>query len=311
VETQYVQQGDIFNFSGEVFKHDKLPAGVYTISQDMNGNLFLIRKRLNTDNLIKMPNSTADEINQIVDGFLTGEIKEAFERYGILYKRGILMYGPPGTGKTCIINQLVETAQAKDMVVLLGPQPQFVKTLVEKIRALEESNRAIMAVWEEFEDWVECNEAGILNLLDGIEQIDNVIYIATTNYIQRVPQRIRNRPSRFADVIEVGFPSAEVRHIFLKAKVHEDDNVDLDLWVEKTEGFTIDHLKDLIISVLVLKVPLDKAIDKLRNMGKEVGYGYDEDENGCDCPTCRRIADDPVAAPMIDFGAAKSPGSGW
>lgn len=297
METQYLQRDATFHFSGEVFKHSVLPSGVYGVQQDHNGDIFLIKKTLNTDDLIKMPNSTADEVNEIVDGFLTGRIKDAFERYGILYKRGILMYGPPGTGKTCIINQLVQTAESKDMIVLLGPNPSFVKFVVSKIRAIEDSPRAVMVVWEEFEKWVYNDEAAILNLLDGIEQIDSALYIATTNYIQKVPQRIRNRPSRFADVIEVGFPTPEVRGIFLKSKIHEDDDVDLDMWVEATEGLTIDHLKDLIISVLVLKIPFDEALDKLRNMGKE-------DEDDCDCDACQSRVD----APMLEMAAPSSIG---
>jgi len=55
----------------------------------------------------------------------------------------------------------------------------------------------------------------------------------------------------------------EVEHL------HADDNINLDEWVEKTEGLTIDHLKDLIISVLVLNIPLDDAINKLKVLNKE------------------------------------------
>lgn len=287
MDTQYLQRDATFHFSGEVFKHAKLPPGVYGVNVDYNGNPFLVKQNLNTDDLIKMPNSVAGEINTIVDEFLNDNIKAAFERYGILYKRGILMYGPPGTGKTCIINQLIETAVKKNMVILLGVQPGLVNTVVSKIREIEQDNRAVMVVWEEFEDWICDSKSSILNLLDGIQQIDNTMYVATTNYIDQIPQRIRNRPSRFANVIEVGFPTAEVRRIFLKSKIHEDDEVDLDRWVEMTQGLAIDHLKDLIISVLVLHLPFDESLKKLRNLGKEeTEYDYEGDDECCKAEPC-------------------------
>ena len=55
METQYLQQEKTFRFSGEVFKHAKLPSGVYGINQDSMGELFLVEKTVSTDNLIKMP----------------------------------------------------------------------------------------------------------------------------------------------------------------------------------------------------------------------------------------------------------------
>ena len=96
--------------------------------------------------------------------------------------------------------------------------------------------------------------------------MNNIFYVATTNYIEDIPQRIRNRPSRFAEVIEIGPPDKELRRAYLLAKIHEDDVVNIDEWVEKTDGLTIDHLKNLIINVLVLGLPLDDAVEKLRNL---------------------------------------------
>ena len=96
------------------------------------------------------------------------------------------------------------------------------------------SDRPIMVIWEEFENWVAGYEADILNILDGVHQVDNVFYIATTNYIQQIPPRIRNRPSRFADVIEIGPPSANLRKAYIEAKIHPDDKIDIKKWVKKS-----------------------------------------------------------------------------
>jgi len=138
-----------------------------------------------------------------------------------------------------------------------------VKGIVDCVRGIEQTDRPFMVVWEEFENWVENSESELLALLDGIQQVDNTIYIATTNYIDTIPERIKDRPSRFADVMEIGLPNATARRIFLEAKIHKTDNVDIAMWVNETEGLSIDHLKDLIISVLVLGMSFEKALEKV------------------------------------------------
>jgi len=268
--TQYLQQEDgAIRFSGPVNKLQKLPAGTYSASQDQFGNIYLNPFETHTDKLIALPGSPAEKINKEVDYFLSEDVRKRFERYDLLYKRGLLMHGIPGTGKTSIVHLLMRQAVKKDMVVLINPEPALVCYIVDYVREIEKTDRPVMVVWEEFERWVDKCEGDLLDLLDGVDQVDNAFFLATTNYLEQIPPRIRNRPSRFADVIEIGPPGPSLRKAFIHAKVHRDDNVNLQEWVDKTEGLTIDHLKDLIISVLVLEVSLDDAIAKIRRMEQE------------------------------------------
>lgn len=267
--TQYLEREDTIDFSGPVTSKKKLKSGVYVINEQTDGTLYLSKKTIQTEELVRLPNSIADKINQSVDAFLTSEIRVAFDKYGILYKRGLLMYGEPGTGKSTILNQIMATAHKKDMITLFNPAPAWVPQIIENVREVEETERPFMIIWEEFEDWCHRSETELLSLLDGINQISNIFFVATTNYLNSIPPRIRNRPSRFADIIEVGALTKEARKTYLTAKIHAEDKINIDEWVEKTEGKTIDHLKDLIISVLVLKIPLKQAIEKLDSMGSE------------------------------------------
>jgi len=263
----YLQdENGTINFSRPVTKLTRLDAGIYMPGIDSQGEILLTPFKAHTDGLITLPDSPAELIDRNVNDFLTKDTEEKFNRYNIVYKRGILMYGPPGTGKTSIVHILMKTAVEKDMIILLNPQSYLVPLVVDTVRSIEDTDRSFMVVWEEFENVVYHQEGVLLNLLDGVQSVPGVFYIATTNYIQQIPERIRNRPSRFAEVMEIGFPSRELRRAFLAAKIHKDDDIDVDLWADRTEGMSIDHLKDLIISVLVIGVPLDEAIIKLNNL---------------------------------------------
>ena len=275
MNTQYLQQENgTIRFSGPLKKLKTLPAGIYDANVDQFGDIYLNTVDTHTDELITLPGSPAEQINADVDSFLSAEVRHKFERYNLLYKRGLLMHGIPGTGKTSIVHLLMRQAIKKNMVVLLNPRPHLVESVADTVRSIEKVDRPFMVVWEEFERWVESEEGNLLDLLDGVDQVDNVFFLATTNYLEQIPSRIRNRPSRFSDIIEIGAPDAPLRRAYLEAKIHDDDEVNMDEWVEKTAGLTIDHLKDVVISVLALDVSLDNAIAKIKRMEQEdMEYG--------------------------------------
>ena len=291
---QYLKRENIFEFSGPCSLEKKLPAGVYKICQNNMGELYLRAEDIQTELLINLPDSPMETIMNKIDSFLTDKIRQAFHRYGMIYKRGILLYGPPGTGKTSVVNQVIEVAtKKKDMVVLLCPYPAWVKQVVDNIREIEKCDRSVMVIWEEFEDVVNDDESTILSLLDGVSQVGNIIYLATTNYIGDIPARIISRPSRFADVFEIGMPNDNVRKNFILSKLRKGDKVDIDLWVSQTVGLSNDHLKDLIINVFVLEIPFAEAVERTRKLGEDHRersdavrrynrYGYNTDEESPD-----------------------------
>ena len=269
-----IREGAYFASVESVVKH-RLPNGVYTAGVDEWGSIYFRPFVPITDELIEFKDSLSEQIVKMVDHFLSQEVKDAFTKYNIVYKRGVLLYGMPGTGKTSVVNLIMQTAAKKDMVILYNIPPNLVNASVDAIRAVEKNNRKIMVIWEDFEDIVTNYERDILNLLDGIVQVEDIFYIATTNFLDEIPNRVKKRPSRFADIIEVGTPPAELRRKYILSKLHPEDNIDINFWVEHTEGFTIDQLKDLVINVLVLGMDIDKAIEKSR----EAFTYFEEDEN--------------------------------
>jgi SpoVK/Ycf46/Vps4 family AAA+-type ATPase len=108
----------------------------------------------------------------------------------------------------------------------------------------------------------------ILNLLDGIKQIDNVVYIATTNHPEKLEDRITNRPSRFDRRYEVELPNEEVRKAYIQNKLSEEDlkGIDLNSWIKESEGFSLAHMRELVISVITMDNSFEDTIARLKGM---------------------------------------------
>jgi SpoVK/Ycf46/Vps4 family AAA+-type ATPase len=103
-------------------------------------------------------------------------------------------------------------------------------------------------------------------MLDSAKTIDNVLFIATTNYPDRLDARLWNRPGRFSHVVKIGLPGEKTREAYLKAilKNHRD----VSEIVRRSEGFTIDHLTSLINAVYREKKELGPEIERLRILFK-------------------------------------------
>ena len=114
------------------------------------------------------------------------------------------------------------------------------------------------------------NEQAILDMLDGSVKHSNTILIATTNYPERLPDRIINRPSRFDRVEYIGTPSKNDRKIYLKEKSKTLSTKDINKWVKDTNGWTLAHIKELILSVEVFGLGYVETLDRLNKMRKKL-----------------------------------------
>jgi len=262
---------------GKVAK--RLPAGTYHFSIPMFSPPLFTEMEMNFDELIKLEGGIYDELRTYVDNFASDEGKEAHRTLGTLWKTGILLYGKPGTGKTSFMHQLIEWFIAKhDAIVIYGPATNMYSTIVETIRD-GDPDRLIMIVADEFEKHSRGNaEMDILNFLDGHLSEPGVIYLAATNYMHKVSDRIKNRPSRFNFVKEIPLPSADHRAQILKAKlpIEAQEKIDMVELAEQTAGLSIDHVKAVMTYMLVYKKTLEQAVDIAKSfseVAKDYNYG--------------------------------------
>jgi SpoVK/Ycf46/Vps4 family AAA+-type ATPase len=250
----------------------KLPPGIYEIEQPFGSPPYLEQLNIKTDNVVQMKGSVTEQVLAEVEKFWSDGVSQKFKDYGLIHKRGILLHGDPGCGKTITLSQVAKYVATNGGIVLFNPGVNALVYMVKRIREINGDGTKICVMWEEFDTMLNRDEAALLSLLDGELQISNVLYIATTNYISKVPARIKNRPSRFARIIEVQRPTKEARLAFFKQKLVGDDKKYIENFAEITEGFVVDQMKDLIISVCCFGTNPAEAVNKILEMsGQSMG----------------------------------------
>lgn len=96
----------------------------------------------------------------------------------------------------------------------------------------------------------------------------NADSVATTNHPERLDAHFTNRPGRFDIKKKLNHLTAEGREYFLKHKLKEGEleKIDLPKWVKDTEGLSIAHLKELIVSVLIMGKEYNSVVETLKRM---------------------------------------------
>jgi hypothetical protein len=149
-----------------------------------------------------------DEVkSRIVDGLNNWkDSKSWYKNHQLTYKIGVFLHGDPGTGKSTIakaISSMFENAP----ILTIDPN-DVMKSIAGILRMRKKYTGTIVILIEDFDMYckkrkdsdddqrrdnkVDANQNAIFQLLDGIYSTDNTIYIATTNYKNKLdPALIR------------------------------------------------------------------------------------------------------------------------
>ena len=262
VNSQYLMTNNIAMPIGNSQLHKQLPPGCYEMHYTNSGiNFELINTE--TDELLKFEDPTHKTILSEMDDFW--ERKQKYKDMGYLHNRAILMFGPPGSGKSSIIKIATSDLIKKGDIVFVGKNISLLSEGLKSFREVEPDRRCLAIM----EDIDELGEHSLLQLLDGGNTVDNIVYLGTTNYVDRLPDRVL-RPGRFDRKILVSHPPATGRKAYFEAKLKNsiDENTMTEL-VKATEGFSFGHLRELITSVFCLGQNLDNVLKRLSGSGLE------------------------------------------
>ncbi|WP_435143429.1 CDC48 family AAA ATPase [Halobaculum sp. P14] len=181
---------------------------------------------------------------------------EVFEAMDMESAKGVLMYGPPGTGKTLLAKAVANESESNFISVkgpellnkYVGESEKGVREVFSKAR----ENAPTIIFFDEIdaiatERGQNTGDSGVgervvsqlLTELDGLETLEDVVVIATTNRPDLIDSALL-RPGRLDRHVHVPVPDEEARRkIFAVHTQHKPlaDDVDLDKLARKTEGY--------------------------------------------------------------------------
>ena len=219
--------------------------------------LFTAIRSATFDNLV-METAVKAEIESDAARFFAS--RERYVRYGVPWKRGVLFAGPPGNGKTHAVKAIVNRATVPCVYVRSFDLPGHPFPGAGIAMVFERARRIApcIIVLEDLDSLVrDDNRAYFLNELDGFEQNDGMLVLATTNHPERIDAAIVDRPSRFDRKYAFGLPLEEQRREYV-ALWNRDLEAELRLSpeevaavAERTDAFSYAYLKELFVSSLM------------------------------------------------------------
>jgi transitional endoplasmic reticulum ATPase len=181
---------------------------------------------------------------------------EVFETLDMQAAKGIMMYGPPGTGKTLLAKAVANEAES-NFISVKGPEllNKFVGESEKGVREVfskARENAPTVIFFDEIDSMAgerggSTTDSGVgdrvisqlLTELDGLEELEDVVVIATTNRPDLIDSALL-RPGRLDRHIHVPVPDEEGRRKIFEVHTRNKplaEGVDLDDLAARTEGY--------------------------------------------------------------------------
>ncbi|PSQ26331.1 AAA family ATPase [Halobacteriales archaeon QS_8_65_32] len=181
---------------------------------------------------------------------------EVFESLDMQAAKGVLMYGPPGTGKTLLAKAVANEAES-NFISIKGPEllNKYVGESEKGVREVfskARENAPTVIFFDEIdaiagERGQRMGDSGVgervvsqlLTELDGLEDLEDVVVIATSNRPDLIDSALL-RPGRLDRHVHVPVPDEEGRRAIFQVHTRDKplaDDVDLDSLARRTEGY--------------------------------------------------------------------------
>ncbi|MFO8115907.1 MAG: CDC48 family AAA ATPase, partial [Halorubrum sp.] len=184
------------------------------------------------------------------------EYPEVFEELDMQAAKGVLMYGPPGTGKTLLAKAVANEAES-NFISIKGPEllNKYVGESEKGVREVfskARENAPTIVFFDEIDSMAtergkHSGDSGVgervvsqlLTELDGLESLEDVVVVATTNRPDLIDSALL-RPGRLDRHVHVPVPDEEARRKILEVHTRNKplaDDVDLDSLARQTDGY--------------------------------------------------------------------------
>ncbi|MFA5669867.1 MAG: AAA family ATPase [Balneolaceae bacterium] len=209
--------------------------------------------------------------------------KELYRNLKMDYRRSILLHGDPGTGKSQYLyhlsKQLIDDYDAiviriEEHSHLSSFHPQIMQNLAKR------SDRLKVVIIEELADFTRGGDmTALLHLLDNMHFRENVMFLLTTNYPERIPENVVDRPSRldllsgvFSKDYTSDFVDAWYEFILGKALT---DNEKEERWYKEIPGkLSPAYMKELFIYSQLLEVSTNEAWELIKERKRSIAKNF-------------------------------------
>ena len=123
-----------------------------------------------------------------------------------------------------------------------------------KIRKIQKN--PIIVIFEEFDNFLGSNNSNVgplKTMFDGNLSIDNCLILATTNNLEKIPDALKLRPSRFKYVLNIeGIQSVDEVFSLLNNMISDlFTKEELEDFAEGLKGSTLDYIKQFAIDKIM------------------------------------------------------------
>jgi SpoVK/Ycf46/Vps4 family AAA+-type ATPase len=174
---------------GEWYSADEEFIYVYDGYWSASKTLFDQVQKASWDKVILDPEKKKD-LKEVSSKFF--DSKEIYEDLGVPWKRGLIFHGPVGNGKTISIKALMHTLYQRkrkipSLYVKSAPQTYAIRAVFQFARSMA----PCLLVFEDIETIVtSATRSYFFNEVDGLENNDGILMIATTNYRELTPLQL-------------------------------------------------------------------------------------------------------------------------
>jgi len=231
---------------------------------------------------LPIPNLTFDDVKLPMDkkeAIRVGALeffkkKEIYDKNNIPYKRGLILTGLPGTGKT--LTGKILLAQSDCTFIWVTQDMVCYSEDIKYMYDMAKELAPCILFMEDLDDYLEKSSAvGVVKTqMDGLTSVDGICTILCTNYPDRLPKALLDRPSRFDEVVIFSLPDEQLRYEILNKLAQPMNITNKDKCLRdiasKSDGLTGAHLKEVLVYALLLSADDGRDIVELNDLEKSL-----------------------------------------